>query len=127
MTSPQAVFVGIDVGKRWLDVALWEVEGAWRFQNDEAGVQQLRALLKPYEVALIVVEATGGYEQRAVQAFQLAGLPVSVVNPTRVRAYAKAIGQWAKTDRIDARLLAEYAAKLHPIAQEGREERQIRL
>jgi transposase len=78
-------------------------------------------------VALVVVEASGGYEQRVVQRLQQAQLAVSVANPTRVRALAKATGKLAKTDRIDARLIAEFASRIQPAVAEPKEEQEVRL
>jgi transposase len=127
MTTASAVYVGIDVGKTWLDVAVWGSEAVWRVANAPEGIEPILALVQEMEAALIAVEATGGYEQPLVQAMRLAGLPVAVVNPTRVRALAKATGKLAKTDRIDARLIAEYAAKIQPAAQAPQAAREIRL
>ena len=127
MTTPGESYVGIDVGKTWLDVAFWGSEGTWRVRNDEAGAAEIIQRIAEGAPQLIAVEATGGYEQLAVQAMLLKGLPVAVVNPTRVRALAKATGKLAKTDVIDAHLIAEYAAKIQPPAQAPKEENEIRL
>ncbi len=114
MTTSSEMYVGIDVGKTWLDVARWGREEVWRISNDEAGVAAMIERLGEWKPTLIVVEATGGYEQLAVQTMLLQGLPVGVVNPTRVRALSKATGKLAKTDQIDARLIAEYGCKIQP-------------
>jgi transposase len=114
MTTPNETYVGIDVGKTWLDVALWGSETVWRVSNDDGGVAKVMARLAEMEPQLIAVEATGGYEQLLVQSMLLESLPVAVVNPTRVRALSKATGKLAKTDVIDARLIAEYAFKVQP-------------
>jgi transposase len=82
--------------------------------NDDGGVAKVMARLAEMEPQLIAVEATGGYEQLLVQSMLLESLPVAVVNPTRVRALSKATGKLAKTDVIDARLIAEYAFKVQP-------------
>ena len=127
MTTPSEAYVGIDVGKAWLDVALWGSDEVWRVSNDEAGVAKIMERVTALDVRLIAVEATGGYEQLAVQAMLLNSLPVAVVNPTRVRALSKATGKLAKTDVIDARLIAEYAFKIQPEALAPKEANEIRL
>jgi transposase len=127
MTTPSEAYVGIDVGKAWLDVAVWGEDEVWRVSNDEAGVEELLDRVEKLEPQLIVVEATGGYEQLAVQTMLLKSLPVAVANPTRVRALSKATGKLAKTDVIDARLIAEYAFKIQPAAQAPKEANEIRL
>ena len=107
------VVVGIDVAKAHLDVAALGAKlGAERFQNDAEGHTALVAALQPLGVALVVMEATGGYEAALACALQAAGLAVAVVNPKHARDFAKAMGRLAKTDRIDARTLAELAGVL---------------
>lgn len=111
------IYVGVDVSKDWLDVA--RVEGVEvtpmvRFGNHAEGIAELRSKIKASEVALVVMEATGGYETLAANSLAAAGVPVAVVNPKQVRDYAKAIGRLAKTDRLDARVLAEFGRDLRP-------------
>ena len=103
------MFVGIDVAKAELVVSV--LPGAERFtvENDEAGVRALVQRIAASRPQLIVLEATGGYELLAVAALAAAALPVVVVNPRQVRDFAKATGQLAKTDRIDADILARFA------------------
>jgi transposase len=127
MTTSSSAYIGIDVGKRWLDVAVYGDATAWRVKNDAEGIQTILSRLGKDSVQLVVVEASGGYEQGVVQSLQKAQLPVAVANPTRVRALAKATGKLAKTDRIDARLIAEYACRIQPAAQEPKEEKEMRL
>jgi len=127
MTTQAEIFVGIDVGKTWLDVALWGREEVRQFSNTSAGVCDLLDLLGELEPTLVVLEATGGYEQLAAQELLLKGFAVAVANPTRVRALAKATGQLAKTDAIDARLIAEYAAKVRPAPMQPRAALELRL
>lgn len=112
-----AVWIGIDVAKEWLDVAVAGEDGAWRVGNDADGIAALVARVAARTPALVVLEATGGLETAAVAALLAAGLPVAVVNPTRVRAFADASGQRAKTDALDARLLAAFAARMQPPAR----------
>lgn len=82
--------------------------------NSDQGIESLLEKLKPYAVRLLVVESTGGYERRVAIALLTARVPTAVVNPTRVRRFAEALGALAKTDRIDARVLAEFAARMEP-------------
>ena len=111
--SATSVVVGIDVAKAQVDVAvLGAMLEAQRFVNEPEGHSVLAAALAPLEVALVVMEATGGYEAALACALQAAGLAVAVVNPKQARDFAKSMGQLAKTDRIDARMLAEFAAVL---------------
>ena len=111
--SNSSVVVGIDVAKAYLDVAALGAKlGAERFDNDAEGHTGLLAALQPLGVALVVMEATGGYEAAAACALQAAGLPVAVVNPKQARDFGKSMGRLAKTDRIDARTLAELAGVL---------------
>ncbi len=112
MAAP--VFVGIDVSKDTLDVATRPVSSVVQVTNDEAGVRALLARLRASAPTLIVLEATGGYERAAVAALAAAGLPVVVANPRQVRAFARATGQLAKTDAIDAALLALFAERVRP-------------
>jgi transposase len=106
-------FVGIDVAKCSLDGCC---RPGPRFQHDNtpAGIAQVVALLACYPVAVVVVEATGGLEVPLVRALQRAGIPVAVVNPRLARGFAKASGRLAKTDTIDAAVLAHYAEAIRP-------------
>lgn len=111
--SEQMVFVGVDVAKAHLDVAAIEGRLAGtRWGNDTEGQAALLAALQSLPVALVVMEATGGYEVPLVCALQAAGLPVAVVNPRQARDFARSMGGLAKTDRIDAQMLAALAAVL---------------
>jgi transposase len=111
--SGSSVVVGIDVAKAHLDVAALGANlGTGRVDNDAEGHTALVAALQPHGVALVVMEATGGYEAAAACALQAAGLAVAVINPKQGRDFAKAMGRLAKTDRIDAHILAELAAVL---------------
>jgi transposase len=104
---------GIDVAKAWLDVATSD-EPVWRVANDVAGIATLVAQLTAQRPRLIVLEATGGYETAVTAALVAAGLAVAVVNPRQVRDFAKATGQLAKSDALDARVLALFAARVQP-------------
>jgi transposase len=120
------VWVGIDVSKERLDVALGPSEPIQSFANDTHGHIALETLLQACAPTLIVLEATGGYQDACLSTLLLAGLPVALVNPRCVRAFARACGQLAKTDRLDARLLARYAQAVrppvHPLASPEQQE-----
>jgi len=113
MPAP-ACFVGIDVAKATLDVAVHPSGEPWRTSNDEAAIGALVAQLRPLAPTLIVLEATGGFETATVAAVAAAGLPVVVANPRQVRDFARATGQLAKTDRLDAQILALFAERVRP-------------
>src|SRR5690606_35571512 len=98
--------VGIDVSKQWLDVHVDGLGASARFGNTPAGYGKLRAWLSSHAVRLVVLEATGGYEQAALDALHAAGLPMVRLNPRQARDFAKATVQLAKTDALDARVLA---------------------
>ena len=106
--------VGIDVGKSTLDIFLFELDLHWQSNNSEEEIAGLVRKLARYKLTRIVVEATGGYERKLVYALAERGLPVVVVQPMQVRQYAKAQGILAKTDKMDARVLAEFAVVMKP-------------
>lgn len=111
--SASSVVAGIDVAKAHVDVAVLGAKlDAKRFDNEAEAHSALAAALKPLGVQLVVMEATGGYEAALACALQAAGLAVAVVNPRQARDFAKSMGRLAKTDAIDARMLAEFAATL---------------
>ena len=109
------VFVGIDVAKAQLDIALRPSGERWAVTNDDAGIAALVTRLQEIAPQLIVLEATGSYQRAAVAALSVAGLPVAVVNPRQARDFAKATGQLAKTDALDARALAHFAEAVRPM------------
>ena len=111
-TAPE--WIGIDVAKEQLDIATGGGGDTWSVANDEAGIQSLLDDLRSRSCGLIVLEATGGFEVPAVSALAAAGLPVVVANPRQVRNFARATGQLAKTDRLDARILALFAERIRP-------------
>lgn len=111
--SVSSVTVGIDVAKAHVDVCVLGTRSdTQRLNNDAEGHSALAAMLQPLDVGLVVMEATGGYEAALACALQAAGLPVAVVNPRQARDFAKSMGRLAKTDAVDARMLAELAAVL---------------
>jgi transposase len=109
------VNVGVDVGKNQLDLYLLERHRALTVPNEEQAILALVRSLSRYRVERIVVEATGRLEQPFVRAALAAGLPVIVVSPLKIRRFADVIGQLAKTDQIDARLIAQFAATVKPL------------
>jgi transposase len=116
MTSAQ-VFVGIDVSKAQLDIAL-RPEGRFAASNDDAGFAQVLERLRGAPPTLVVLEATGGLEIPITGILAAAGVPVVVVNPRQVRDFAKATGRLAKTDALDAQTLAHFAEVLRPLPNE---------
>jgi len=107
-------FVGIDVSKDTLDVCVYPTQDTFRVPNSPDGVDELIKRLKPIQPRLVVFEATGGYETLAVSSLSAAGLPVVVVNPRQIRDFAKSIGRLAKTDVIDAGVIAHFASAVRP-------------
>ena len=108
------MFVGIDVAKAELVVAVRPSGAHWAVANDESGRRTLVARLRAAPPQVVVLEATGGYELPAVAALVAAGLPVVVVNPRQVRDFARSTGQLAKSDRLDAAVLALFAERVQP-------------
>lgn len=122
------IFVGIDVSKNWLDVAVHEQAAeAFRTSNEETGIASLVKRLKKMKPTLIVLEATGGFEMLVVAELTSAGLPVVVVNAKRVRDFARATGRLAKTDKLDAKVLAHFAAAVRPALRSLRSEEEEQL
>jgi transposase len=112
MASP--VYLGVDVAKASVTLASEPAGLTGEFATDPAGLHVLVQAAQAQPVTLVVVEATGGYEAPVVAALVTAGLPVAVVNPRQVRDFAKALGRLAKTDRIDAQVLALFGARVQP-------------
>jgi transposase len=111
------VYVGIDVCKDWLDVHVHPTGQAFRVPNTREGLKQLKRRLAGLHVGLIVMEATGKLHREAFRNLHDSGFPVAVINPRRSRLFAQAIGQLAKTDKVDARMLALMGAMLEPKAK----------
>ena len=110
-------FVGIDVSKAHLDVYLRPVGLAFQVDNSPSGIAALIEKLRAFPVRLVVLEATGGYEQEAFVRLNAAQIPTVRINPRQARDFAKATGKLAKSDRIDAGSLAHYAQAIHGKAQ----------
>ena len=109
-----ATVVGIDVSKDRLDVCVWPQDEAFEVARDAEGLDALVARLRPLGVATVAVEATGGFETVVAANLAAAALPVVVVNPAQVRAFAKALGNRAKTDPIDALVIARFVEATKP-------------
>jgi transposase len=106
--------VGIDVSKCWLDVHITPSSEQRRFANDCAGIRQLKRWLLRHDIALVAIEATGKWHRQLHRSLVTSAVPVAIVDPYRVRMFAKAQGTLAKTDRLDARVLAAFAAVMAP-------------
>jgi transposase len=115
--SAMKTFIGIDVAKQFFDLYDLAEDHDQRFDHTEAGIGACLRYLNQRTPTLIVMESTGGYETDLAVALSDAGLPVAVVNPKRIRDFARATGRLAKTDQIDARMIAGYAATLQPLPQ----------
>ena len=106
--------IGIDVGKTYLDIYILELDRYWRIFNTADDIKEFVKTIKRFNLTRIVVEATGGYERRVVELLAESQLPVVVVQPMNIRQFAKAQGVLAKTDKIDARVIAQFAAIMKP-------------
>jgi transposase len=107
-------FVGIDVSKAVLDVVIGAHGEPWRLANDVEGVEELAAQLQALSPTLVVLEPSGGYERLVVAGLDAAELPIAVVNARQVREFARASGRLAKTDQLDARVLAHFGEVMRP-------------
>lgn len=110
----QDIFVGIDVSKDFLDVAIGSSGAVERIRNDESGVEQLCAKLSEHNVQLVVMEASGGFQRLALATLMQRGIPTVAVNPRQARDFAKALGLLEKTDSVDARALQMFAERVRP-------------
>jgi transposase len=110
-------FVGIDVSKAHLDIHVRPSGDSFRVDHDDAGFARLIARVRPFIPTVAVLEATGGYEVTVGAALAGAGLPVAVINPRQIRDFARATGQLAKTDALDARVIALFAEAVRPSPQ----------
>jgi transposase len=110
----EMVYIGIDISQDNLDIADYPDEQIWKHKNSHGGIAKTVAKLKGLNPKLIVMEATGGLETPLRQALDQAGLPVAVINPRRIRDFARSMGILAKTDKLDAKIMAYFAAKIEP-------------
>ena len=114
MVTELNIFVGIDVAKRSLDVHALPGGDSFTVARDGSGLDELVERLRILPPVLIVLEATGGYEKVVLATLAGAGLPVLAVNPRQIRDFARACGQLAKTDRLDAAIIARFAERIRP-------------
>jgi len=121
------VFVGIDVSKASLDMAVKPTGEVCQFSNNLEGIGQLVEKCKKLAPTVIVLEATGGYEHAGAAAMILAGLPVAVINPRQARDFAKSLGRLAKTDKIDAAILARFGEAVRPEPRPLADEQALQL
>ena len=110
----EGIYVGIDVAKDQMDVAVRPTGESWTVNHDDAGIRQLVTRLKALESALVLLESSGGFELPLVAALATEAVPVVVVNPRQVRDFARATGKLAKTDALDAEILAHFAEAVRP-------------
>jgi len=127
MATSSGVYVGIDVSKDKLDVAVLGEKPEWQVDNNETGIMELVKQMQELDPELIVVEATGGYQRAVVDGLFRSGLAVAVVNPARVRQFARACGLLAKTDRLDAQVLAVFGERVQPRLYGGKDEKEREL
>ncbi len=118
----ERVYIGIDISQGDLDIAAYPTEQIWRHKNSQGGISKTVAKLKGLNPKLIVMEATGGLETPLRQSLDQAGLPVAVVNPRRIRDFGRSMGILAKTDKLDAKVMAYFAAKIEPTPHPPRDE-----
>ncbi len=114
--SKSVVNVGIDVGKHYLDVCIHEKKIHFQEENTTKGIQSILKRLSYYQVERLVMEATGRYEFAMAEAAFLKEIPVCIMKPLSIRRYAGAVEQLAKTDKIDAAIIAEFGAVIKPVA-----------
>lgn len=110
----EKVYISIDTGKEKIDVALHSSETQWSFSNNDRGITEVVKNILEASPDLVVLEATGNLQASLVAALAIAGITPAVVNPRQIRDFAKATGRLAKTDAIDARVIAHFAAAIHP-------------
>ncbi len=110
-------YVGIDIAKRTFDICWLPEQQVQQFENNTKGIRQAAGMLAKRKPKLVVMEATGGYEAMLAAELHAASLPVAVVNPRRIRDFARANGQLAKTDKLDAAVIAMFAARMRPPRQ----------
>ena len=108
------IVIGIDISGKSLDIHILPEDRAQRFANDASGIGELVELAKEMEASLIVMEATGGLESALAAECALSGIPTAVMNPRQIRDFARSLGRLAKTDAIDAEVIARFGSALRP-------------
>lgn len=127
VVQSEKIYIGVDVSKAILDVYILPHKKYMQFKNNPKDIRKLVKKLAVFSGASIVMEATGGYEKLAAQSLSAANFHLSIINPRFIRDFAKALGKLAKTDRIDAEVVALYAAKVQPKATTMYNENQQKL
>jgi len=117
----EKLYIGIDISQDNLDMAAYPTGQIWQYKNNKSGIAKAVAKLKAINPKLIVMEATGGLEQALKDALDQASLAVAVVNPKRIRDHGRSMGVLAKTDKLDAKVMAHFAAKIEPQPQSPRD------
>lgn len=120
-------YIGIDVSKKTLDVFMLPLKEFMQFENNAAGIRKLLKKLSAFCDPSVVMESTGGYEKPVAQALAKGNISTAVINPRQIRDFAKALGRLAKTDRIDAEVIAIFAEKMQPRANVTCDENQQKL
>jgi transposase len=125
--SIEKYYVGIDISKAFLDVYILPSKKIYQFENNQKGFQKLVKEIATYPEVLVVMESTGGYEKKLTKALAEKKYPFAIVNPRQIRDFAKALGQLAKTDKVDACVIAMFAEKIQPRTSTIYEENQHNL
>jgi transposase len=110
----EKVYIGVDISQDSLDMVAYPTGQIWQYKNSKGGITKAIAKLRGLELKLIVMEATGGLEKPLSEALFQAGLPAAIVNPRRIRDFGRSMGILAKTDKLDAKVMAYFAAKIEP-------------
>ena len=121
------VFIGVDISKDSLDMVAYPTGQIWQYKNSKGGIAKAIAKLRGLELKLIVMEATGGLEKPLCEALFQAGLPAAIVNPRRIRDFGRSMGILAKTDKLDAKVMAYFAAKIEPAPRPVQDEASQKL
>jgi transposase len=121
LAEEERLSIGIDVSQDYLDMAAYPSGEVWRYKNNRGGIAKTVSKLQNLNPKLVVMEATGGLEHNLRQALDEAGFAVAVVNPKRIRDHGRSMGMLAKTDRLDAKVMAHFAAKIEPQPQAPRD------
>jgi transposase len=121
------VFIGVDISQDSLDMVAYPTGQIWQYKNSKGGITKAIAKLRGLELKLIVMEATGGLEKPLFEALFQAGLPAAIVNPRRIRDFGRSMGILAKTDKLDAKVMAYFAAKIEPAPRPVQDEASQKL
>jgi transposase len=123
----EKVFIGVDISQDSLDMVAYPTGQIWQYKNSKGGITKAITKLRALELKLIVMEATGGLEKPLCEALFEAGLPAAIVNPRRIRDFGRSMGILAKTDKLDAKVMAYFAAKIEPAPRPVQDEASQKL